>query len=149
MSPKKLAEKMCANYQQGTCSGIDILPDGSLTAITESRLCNGIPRVMEIAGTLCCVAEQRCYYFERLVIPYVTTTAKMHPDLPSMEKAVTTYWTKIAGKKNLQSCKRCHKPSPSLKANEKFCSKCKTKNTRDSWRKSKRRARCPKSEAVC
>ena len=136
MSPKNLAKMMCANYQQGTCRGIDILPDLSLSIDTE------------IAGALCCIGEHRCDYFERLVIPYVIM-AKKHPYQPSMEKAVTTYWTKIAGKKNLQSCKRCHKPSPSLKANEKFCSKCKTKNTRDSWRKSKRRARCPKSETVC
>ena len=148
MNLKKLAQKTCANWiPGGICSGIWINPDLSLSAMIEEKETESGIEFFHRGGDPCNVNEVRCPYFEQFIIPFVEKTKK-HPDIVSMEKAVATYKTKVMGQKNIRHCTRCKRPVSGMRPNEKFCADCKQKRKQESWRKSKRRSRCPQSEAV-
>ena len=116
MRPKRLAQLICANSKAGgICAGVMINPDLS-QYIDE-----------ELAGKPCRVNGKRCCYFERIIIPQVLRhTHKDHPQLQQMKGAVASYETMVMKLKiDIRRCRQCGKPSPGMKANEKYCANCK------------------------
>ena len=131
MSPKEFASKGCANYSKGICLGVRIRAD--LNQYIDKEYCN----------QPCVVNELRCQYFEEILIPQ-GKMAQNNPDKAVHEKAVFTYEKNILGADVIKYCHRCKNPFQINKGKERFCTPCKQKNKQESWRKSKRRSRCPK-----
>ena len=131
MKPKQYAKMECANYSDGICLGVVILND--LRQYIDTEFC----------AKPCVVNESRCQYFEGIVIPQ-KTISRNNPKKEAHEKAVFTYEKEILGADGIKYCHRCKKPFQINKGKERFCTPCKQKNKQESWRKSKRRSRCPK-----
>jgi len=138
LNPKRLAQLICANWNVEICRGVQINKDLSLRIDPE------------LAGKPCCVINERCSYFERILIPQVLhITHRTHPQLQQMKRGVANYETMVMKQKgNVRRCKLCKKHSPGLKPNEKFCLECKKIRKRKSDREALRRLRRKKSEPV-
>lgn len=139
MNPKRLAQLTCANWKSdGICAGVQIRKDLSLFADPE------------LNGKICCVNEKRCSYFERFIIPEVTNLMDERgwPQLQQMKKAVAKYQFQVMNlSKDLRRCKRCKRPTPGMKPNEKFCQTCKAIRIAESKRDYKRRSRGEKARS--
>lgn len=135
MSPKQLAKQECANYEDGICAGVMI----------NSDLSNEID--LDFRGEPCEVSNSPCNYFEQCILP-LEKFVKHRNDGDEILKAIKSYKTNIMGIDTNRFCKECSKEVTGMKPNEQFCPSCKVKRKRSTWRKSKRRSRCPQSRSV-
>ena len=135
MSPKQLARQECANYDNGICSRVMI----------NSDLSNAIDP--ELRGEPCLVSKTRCEYFEKCIVP-LEKFVKHRNDGNEIQKAIKTYKSNIMGIDNFRRCRNCFEEVSGMKPNERYCSSCKVKRKRSTWRRSKRRSRCPQSRSV-
>ena len=130
MKPKRLAQLTCANWRTGgTCAGVQINKDLSQWIDPE------------LAGKQCCVNEDRCSYFKRIVIPGIRGNPE-HPDHHKLMAGVIKYeraQKNLSG--NVRRCKRCKRPTPGMKANQRFCPDCKRIRIAESKREYKRRSK--------
>ena len=55
MTPLKLVDRFCPNYNKGECISVGILDDLTL--------------VQKVKPKSCVIANQRCYYFEECILP--------------------------------------------------------------------------------
>ena len=134
MSPKRLAQQECANYEGGVCAGVMI----------NSDLSNVIDP--ELRGEPCLVSKTRCEYFEKCILP-LEKNVKHRNDGNQILKAIKSYKLNIMGIDTARRCRDCSKEVTGLKANERYCPSCKVKRKQSTWRKSKRRSRCPQSRS--
>ena len=130
MNAKQLATQECANYSNGDCLGVMINSD--LTQYIDTML----------YGKPCCVNNDRCHYFEEILIPLVRLSIKQNK--VAMEKAVMKYEKNILESISARYCKQCQKPYQANNPRVRLCTQCRENNKRRSWRKSKRMSRCPK-----
>ncbi len=125
MNLKSLCRYQCANYINGICLGAIINRDLSLKMDTD------------LARKPCCVDSKRCNYFEDEIIPLVSSSRK-HPDYLQMSKAVRMYETKYFELKLVRHCRGCKKPTPDMKNNQKYCTKCANERKQQAKREHKR-----------
>ena len=125
MSLKMLCRNQCANYINGICLGAIINRDLSQKIDTK------------LAGKPCCVEKCRCHYFESKIIQLVRMSMK-HPDYLQMSKAVSIYETKYIELKLVRHCRKCGKPTPDMKKNQKYCTVCARNRIKEAKKKYKK-----------
>ncbi len=138
MTPLQAAKAHCANYQpDGTCLGVDIKDDGSLTRFQP-------------AGRKCLLATagQRCPYFEQCVMPMEIREWKSPLEQKDFAQAVYTY--RIAAdvsrqEKGKRICPTCNcRP---LEPRKKYCYVCAEASRREATRERVDRLRTGRESA--
>jgi hypothetical protein len=135
MMPLEFARDECANWDKGACLGVRV---GSLachpkrTASGQSQTLNGHPLSAHSLPECVLKQDQKCEYFERLVLPLANHG---DPDFLDARRTYEKIHALAAMKATTCVCGQSRAP------HKRFCVECRDKHRRKSNREAKNRER--------